>query len=274
MVKEAKVKSVCAEALGVSRKNIYRSNKQSIKDQELADRINEAHIHHPAFGQYRMALELKVNHKRTERVMKKFGIKAPRRKNHHFCTQSTYAHNYTNLIREIVPEKFVPHLIWTADVSYFKFQGEFWYLAVIEDVATRQILSARVGKHHDAELILSALKQAILVTGHTPAYFHSDQGTEFMAEAVTKFLEDKGVKISVSAKASPWQNGWNESFFGRFKDEFGDINRFETVGELIEEIYSQIRYYNEGRIHRSLKMPPAKFAALKFPEYCLQKRGA
>lgn len=273
MVKEAKVKSVCAEALGVSRKNIYRSNKQLIKDQELVDLINEAHIHHPAFGQYRMALELKVNHKRTERVMKLFGIKPPRRKNHHYCTQSTYAHNYTNLIREIVPEKFVPHLIWTADVSYFKFQGEFWYLAVIEDVATRQILAARVGKHHDAELILSALKQAILVTGHTPAYFHSDQGTEFMAEVVTNFLEGQGVKISVSAKASPWQNGWNESFFGRFKDEFGDINRFETVGELIEEIYSQIRYYNFERIHRSLKMPPVKFAALNFPEYCLHKRG-
>ena len=274
MVKEAKVKSVCAEALGVSRKNIYRSNKQPIKDQELVSLINDAHVHHPAYGQYRMALELHVNHKRTERVMKLFGIKAPRRKNHHFCTVSTYVHNYTNLIKEITEIKFVPHLIWTGDVSYFKFQGEFWYLAVIEDVATRQILAARVGKHHDANLILSALKQAILTTGHSPVYFHSDQGTEFMAETVTNFLESKGVKVSVSAKASPWQNGWNESFFGRFKAEFGDINRFETVGELIEEIYSQIRYYNFDRIHRSLKMPPAKFASVNFPEYCLHKRGA
>lgn len=222
-----------------------------------------------------MALELGINHKRAERVMKLFGIKAPRRKDkRHFCTVSTYSHDYTNLIKEITEDRFRPHLIWTGDVSYFKFQGEFWYLVVIEDVATRQILSARVGKHHDATLVLSALKQAMLITGHIPAYFHSDQGTEFMAEAVTGFLESKGVKISVSAKASPWQNGWNESFFGRFKAEFGDINRFETVGELIEEIYSRIRYYNEDRIHRSLKMPPAKFAALKFPEYCLQKRGA
>ena len=91
------------------------------------------------------------------------------------------------------------------DVSYFKLQGKFWYLATIEDLATRQILASRVGKHHDAALIISAIKpdprpygrgfkeggvkQAILVTGHTPTYFHSDQGKEFMARATTDYLE-------------------------------------------------------------------------------------
>ena len=79
-----------------------------------------------------------------------------------------------------------------------------------------------------------------------------------MAKIVTDYLELRGVKISVSAKASPWQNGYKESFFGHFKDEFGDINRFETSGALIEEIYGQIHYYNFDRIHRSLKMSPVK----------------
>jgi len=95
-----------------------------------------------------------------------------------------------------------------------------------------------------------------------------------MARATTDYLELQGVQVSVSAKASPWQNGYKESFFGHFKDEFGDINRFETPGELIEEIYSQIHYYNFNRIHRSLKMSPVKYAQLRFPEYCLQKWGA
>ena len=74
-------------------------------------------------------------------------------------------------------------------MSYFKLQGKFWYLATIEDLATRQILASQVGKHHDAALIISAIKQAILVTGHTPTYFHSDQGKEFMARATTDYLE-------------------------------------------------------------------------------------
>jgi len=68
------------------------------------------------------------------------------------------------------------------------------------------------------------------------------------------------MNISVSDKASPWQNGYQESFFGRFKEEFGDINRFETTGEMIEAIYQYIHYYNTKRIHTSLKMPPAVYA--------------
>jgi putative transposase len=275
LVSHGQIKSVRAEALGILRKNIYRTNKQAKKDQTLVDQIQKAYIDHPSYGQYKMALELGVNHKRTERVMKLFGLRAPRRKKKkHFCRVSTYNHNYTNLIKDIPEASFVPHLIWVCDVSYFKFQGQFWYLATIEDLATRQILSSQVGTFHYAALIISVIKQALHVTGSIPKYFHTDQGTEFMAKVVTDYLELKGVNISVSAKASPWQNGYKESFFGHFKDEFGEIERFETAGQLIEEIYSQIHYYNFQRIHRSLKMSPVKYALLYFPEYCLHKRGA
>ena len=264
-----------AEAVGISRKNIYRHLKRPPKDLALVVEINEAHKTHPAYGQYKMALHLGINHKRAERVMKRFGIKAPRVKSKkYFCTVSVFNHNYTNLIASISPKQFTPHLIWVCDVSYFKYQGQFWYLATIEDLATRQVLASKVGKFHNADLILSVIKQAVQVTGRTPVFFHSDQGKEFMAKIVTNYLELLGIKVSVSAKASPWQNGYKESFFGHFKDEFGDINRFDTAGELIEEIYSQIHYYNFDRIHRSLKMPPVTYTQLRFPENCLHKWGA
>ncbi len=264
-----------ATALGISRKNIYRQSILVQKDKKLVDEINKAHETNTAYGQYKMALHLGVNHKRVERVMKLYGIKAPRRKSKkYFCTVSVFNHSYTNLIADILPEQFTPHLIWVCDVSYFKYQGQFWYLASIEDLATRQILASKVGKYHNADLILAVINQAITNTGQIPKYFHTDQGKEFMAKAVTGFLESRGTLVSVSTKASPWQNGYKESFFGHFKDEFGDINRFDTAGELIEEIYSQISYYNFGRIHRSLKMSPVAYTQLHFPEYCLQKWGA
>jgi len=60
-------------------------------------------------------------------------------------------------------------------------------------------------------------------------------------------------------KASLWQNGYKESFFGRFKDEIGGLDRFDTLGELIEEIYAYVFYDNNLRIHTSLKMPPVVF---------------
>lgn len=260
--------------LGICRKSLYYTPKQPVKDKALIDQIHTAHLTHPEYGQDRMALELKVNHKRCERVMREYGIKPPRRKvKHHYCTQSTSNHPYTNLIKAISKAEILPHHIWVCDVSYFKYQGRFWYLVTIMDLATRQILSGWVGKHHNAALVLQCLKQAIMSSGALPTYFHTDQGKEFMATVVTHYLELQGVQVSVSDKASPWQNGYKESFFGRFKEEFGDINRFETDGELIEEIYSRIHYYNYNRIHTALKMPPAAYAKL-VSDNLSQKRGA
>lgn len=63
----------------------------------------------------------------------------------------------------------------------------------------------------------------------------------------------------MSRKASPWENGHQESFFGHLKQEGGDLNRFETDGELVEELYRMIYYYNHQRIHSKLKMTPAEF---------------
>jgi putative transposase len=152
--------------------------------------------------------------------------------------------------------------VWCSDLSYFKFQGVTWYLATIEDIFTRQIIGYQVGKFHNSELVITTIKQAILKEGINPEIFHSDQGTEFMAKVCTDYLESFDTKISVSDKASPWQNGYQESFFGKFKDELGDLSRFETVGEMIEAIYQQIHYYNTERIHTALKMAPADFAVL------------
>ena len=121
--------------------------------------------------------------------MKLFGILAPRRKKHHFCTVSTDNHDYTNLIKEIPKEQFVPHLIWVCGCIIFKFQGQFWYLATIEDLATRQVIAAQVGKFHDSALIISVIKQAILVTEHTPTYFHTRPGNRIYGKNSYRLFE-------------------------------------------------------------------------------------
>lgn len=258
MVKSGEIKSIRADALGIERRNIYREGKQTTKDLRLKEAINEVHHKHPSYGHRRLALELQVGKNRILRVMKLFGIKPPRRKSHYYTTRSTSHHSYTNLIKNFVPTK--PHQLWCSDLSYIKFQGKFWYLATIVDIVTRQVVAAQMGKYHNSELVLETIRQAIKSTRQAPEIFRTDQGTEFMVKVCTDYLEGLGVKISVSDKASPWQNGYQESFFGKFKDEAGDLNRFETVGQLIEEIYQQIHYYNHDRIHTALKMPPAVYA--------------
>lgn len=265
------MKSVCAEALGINRKNIYRQSKQPAKDHALKEQIEATHRQHPAYGHRRIAIHLGINRKRAQRVMAMFNLRPPRRRCKRYCTVSTPHHTYHNLLTDMTVT--APHQVWCSDLSRIVYRGAIWYLATIEDIVTRQIIAQRIGKRHDSQLVLATLHQAF-ATGRTPAIFHSDQGTEFMAQRCSDYLENHDVQVSVSDVASPWQNGYMESFFGRFKHEFGDVNRFESVGEMIEAIYRHIHYYNHSRIHTALKMPPAIYAAQTFSDTCLQKLGA
>lgn len=72
-------------------------------------------------------------------------------------------------------------------------------------------------------------------------------------------LANLHVKSSQSKKGSPWENGFQESFYNQFKLELGKTTRFTDLGELVEAIHGQMRYYNGKRIHLALKMPPAGF---------------
>lgn len=215
-----------------------------------------------------MADHLGVNHKRTQRVMAHYNLRPPRRTTRrYYSTRSTTPHRYPNLFKNW--DDCTPHQVWCSDLTRLVYRNAVWYLATIEDIATRQIIAYRLGKRHNSSLVFDTLQDA-LGLGVKPNIFHSDQGNEFMAQLCTQYLEDREVLVSVSDAGSPWQNPHQESFFGRFKDEFGDMNRFESTGEFLEAIHHHIYYYNHQRIHTSLRMPPAVFAAQAVPEFCLQ----
>lgn len=133
-------------------------------------------------------------------------------------------------------------------------------MATIEDIFTREIVASQVSRNHDRWLVFSVSKQAVLKYAARPDIFHSDQGTEFMARVCTAFWEDQEVAVSVSDTGSPWQNGYQESFFGHFKQDLGRLDRFNSPGEFIAAVYQQVNYYNQERIHTRVKMPPAQFA--------------
>jgi hypothetical protein len=63
----------------------------------------------------------------------------------------------------------------------------------------------------------------------------------------------------MNPRGSPWCNGSQESFFARFKTEFGDLHRFETLADLLEALYVQLDYVSNRRIKTKLRMAPAQF---------------
>ena len=65
----------------------------------------------------------------------------------------------------------------------------------------------------------------------------------------------------MSKKGSPWENGYQESYYDNFKVDLGlEYDRFQTLGEFVEAIHQTVNYYNTQRIHTTLKMPPSQFA--------------
>ena len=243
----------------INHKNNYYKKHQSEKDAMLQEAIKKAHTKHPAYGYRRIALELGINHKRAQRAMQLYTIRPPRRRKKRVLTKAKQQHSYSNELKD--REVALPHEVWCSDVSYIKYAGTFFYLITVEDIMSRQILAATLARSHTSKSILEVVKEAVTKVGRAPEIFHSDQGKEFLSQDCIKFWEKQRTKLSVSDKGSPWQNGYQESFFSRFKEEFGAVDRFETEGELLEALYKHIHYYNNERIHSSLKTAPAKFYA-------------
>ena len=120
-------------------------------------------------------------------------------------------------------------------------------------------LGFNISRTHDANFVLLAIKRAVEITATVPEWFHSDHGSKYASNRVQSFLESRRVTISMNPKSSPWCNGSQESFFGRFKVEFGEFDRFETYAELLEELYQQLSYFTFERIKTKLRNSSAEF---------------
>ena len=250
-----------AKELGISRSSLYYQHKKPIEDWEVKTQIESVLTNHPAYGHKRIAIELRLNRKRILRVMKKFNIKPYKRRAKKPWKKDDLGKpetEYLNLIKEIDPKDLMQNQIWVSDFTYLKYKGRFLYLATIMDLWDREIVGVNISRFHNKELVLGAFEDA-LSKFNRPKILHSDQGTEYDSEQYLSLVEKLGIKISMSAKGSPWQNGHQESFYSNFKLELGQTNRFETLGELIEELYKQLAYYNNKRMHSKLKMSPVQF---------------
>lgn len=271
-------KSEVAKELGISRSSLYYKHKKPVEDMDVKSQIESVLTNHPAYGHKRIAWELKLNHKRILRVMKKFNIKPYRRRGKKPFKKDDLGKSetgYPNLIYKINLVDIEIGQIWVSDFTYIKFKGRFIYLATIMDLKSREIVGINISRFHNKELVLGAFENA-MSKFKRPNILHSDQGTEYDSENYLGLVEKLGIKVSMSAKGNPWQNGYQESFYSNFKLELGQVNRFETVGELIEEIYKQLAYYNNKRMHTKLKMSPVQYKQkiqAEMKEQLSKKRG-
>lgn len=257
-------KTLRARELGISRSSLYYKQKKPDKDWKLKCLIEVVLREHPSYGSPRISMALKRNHKPIERVMKLYGIKAYRRRCKRWKKTKNIKVIYPNLLLTTYPQ-YENH-IWVSDFTYISFQGRFVYLATVLDLYTRKVVGMSVYTTQAVQLTLSALMNAMYLNPR-PNIFHSDNGKQYDAEVMINALETTGIQISRSAPGCPWENGYQESFYDKFKVDLGNSNRFNTLGELVYEIYQTIWKYNNTRIHTALKMSPVQFAQKMKSEY-------
>lgn len=254
-------KTELARQMGVSRQSLYYKPKMPEKDLKLKAEIEQVLSKNKAYGHRRIADDLTINKKRARRVMKLFGLKPQRKrkwkKPDKPLDQGQEPMAIPNLISGLVID--APHHVWVSDFTYLPYFNKFIYLATIEDIFTRQVVGWEISLRHDTDLVAKALLNAL---DHyaPPKIIHSDQGSEYRSQDYLNLLKSFNILPSMSRKGSPWQNGYQESFYSGFKFDLGHPEIYPTLGELIEAIAGQIHYYNNRRIHTALKCPPAVFA--------------
>jgi putative transposase len=259
VVAEPGSKTQLAKELGVSRASLYYHPKMPAKDDELRRRIEAVMLENPGYGSPRVAIALGINEKRAARVMRKFGLKPSRRSKtpRKPGDMGRESESFPNILSTLVP--IAPDVVWASDFTFISYGGTFIYLCTVIDMFTGEVLGFNISRSHDARFVRLAIERAIQRTGTVPEWFHSDQGSEYASALVLHWLQGLGVSISMNPKGSPWCNGSQESFFGRFKTEFGDFNRFETLADLLEALYAQLDYFSNRRIKTKLRMAPAQF---------------
>jgi putative transposase len=266
--------------LGIGHSSYYaRPQTQRERDERAVNEVREAHLRHPLYGVRRLSLHLGWSQNKARRIRTLAGITIarPSKKKRHGSSAPAEILAAPNALKRFAHYRnehrpqdgmsyagMVDSGGWVQDFTYLWFQRSWHYLAVVLDLKTRQIVGWRLGLRHSSELTLAALQDA-LVKYPAPTILHSDQGSEYLSYKHQLMCDRYEITLSCSKRANPWQNGFMERFFGSFKPELGKLSHYHDLGELHEAIALTVHYYNTERIHTSLKMSPAAYAASLMP---------
>jgi len=182
----------------------------------------------------------RVNYKRVERIWRKEGLKVPQKQ----PKRGRLWLNDGSCIR-LRPEH--KDHVWSYDFVMDRTEnGKAFKILNIIDEYTRECLATLVDRKLKSEDVLDQLYNLFVFRG-IPEYIRSDNGSEFTARAVRKWLNRMGVKTLFIEPGSPWENGYIESFNGKMRDELLDREIFNTLEEARVLINQWRKEYNHFR---------------------------
>ena len=237
----------------------YRSTQRHLQivpseEEQLTYRIVELATEYGRYG-YRIITGLlrnegwRVNHKRVERIWRREGLKVPKKQpkrgrlwlNNGSCVRLRPMHK--------------DH-VWSYDFMTARTDnGRAFRMLNIIDEYTKECLDITVERKMGSSLVIERLAHLFITRG-IPEHIRSDNGPEFTAKAIRKWLSRLGVKTLFIEPGSPWENGYIESFNSRLRDELLNGEIFTTLLEAKVLIEDWRRHYNTVRPHSALGYKP------------------
>lgn len=190
-----------------------------------------------------------VNHKRVERIWREEGLKVPQK-------QKKRGRLYLNDGSCIRLRPHWKNHVWSYDfVADRLSNGKKIRMLTVIDEYSRKCLAIRVDQRLKSDDVLEVLS-CLFVSEGLPDYIRSDNGSEFTAKILQDWLHKLKVKTAFIAPGSPWENGYNESFNGRLRDELLNGEVFYTLKEAQVIIEDWRHHYNHIRPHSALGYKP------------------
>ena len=142
--------------------------------------------------------------------------------------------------------------VWSYDfVHYRTYDGRAFRMLNVLDEFTRESLAIRVRRKLSSVDVIDVLTDLFILRG-IPAYIRSDNGPEFVAATVRRWIAAVGARTAFIEPGSPWENGYIESFNARLRDELLNGEIFYTLKEAQVLIESWRRHYNPALQHPSV----------------------
>jgi len=249
------------QVLGQARSTQRKALVVGEATERLRARIIELATQYGRYGYRRVTALLRnegwpVNHKRVERIWRQAGLNVPKKQ----PKRGRLWLNDGSCVR--LRPQYRNH-VWSYDfVAARTHDGRPLRMLTVIDEYSRECLAIVVDRRLSSDDVLHCLTKLFITQG-TPEHIRSDNGSEFTATAVRVWLGRVGVQTLYIEPGSPWENGYNESFNGKLRDELLNREIFYTLKEAQVLIEQWRQHYNTIRPHSALNYrPPAPEAVL------------
>lgn len=210
--------------------------------------------------------DIRMNVKKIRRLMAKYGLKCPIRKENPYRRMAKALRTNTVSPNRVARNfhGFGVRKVLLTDITYLFYNGGRCYLSTILDAMTREVLAYQLSPSLEVTFVLATVDALVRDYGSqldNETIIHSDQGCHYTSFAFIQKLKDANFLQSMSRKGNCWDNAPQESFFGHLKDEIRDAVScccsFEEVQRIIDD---QMDYYNNDRYQWDLlKLSPKEY---------------